>query len=47
VDGGVHPGNLAEVVAAGVNVVVAGSAIFNKKASVAENIAAFRRALAG
>jgi ribulose-phosphate 3-epimerase len=47
VDGGVHPGNVAEVVAAGVNVVVAGSAIFNKKASVAENIAAFRRALAG
>ena len=46
VDGGVHPGNVAGVVAAGANVIVAGSAIFNKKASVAENIAAFRRALA-
>ena len=45
VDGGVHPANVAEVVAAGANVIVAGSAIFNQKASVAENIAAFRRAL--
>ena len=47
VDGGVHPGNVADIVAAGANVIVAGSAIFNQKASVAENIAAFRRALAG
>ncbi len=46
VDGGLHPDNVAGVVEAGANVIVAGSAIFNKKASVAENIAAFRRALA-
>jgi ribulose-phosphate 3-epimerase len=45
VDGGVHPGNVADIVAAGANVIVAGSAIFNQKASVAENIAALRRAL--
>ncbi len=47
VDGGVHPGNAAEVVAAGANVLVAGSAIFNSRASIAENIAAFRSALEG
>jgi len=45
VDGGVNPGNTAEVVAAGANVLVAGSAIFNSRGSVAENIAALRRAL--
>jgi ribulose-phosphate 3-epimerase len=45
VDGGVHPGNVAEVVAAGANVIVAGSAIFNDRASIADNIEAFRRAL--
>jgi len=46
VDGGIKPSNAAEVVAAGASILVAGSAIFNDKASVAENIAAFRRALA-
>jgi len=46
VDGGVKTSNVAAIAAAGANVMVAGSAIFNSKASVAENIAAFRRALA-
>ena len=45
VDGGVKPANAAEIVAAGADILVAGSAIFNDRASVAENIAAFRRAL--
>ena len=45
VDGGIKPDNVAEVAAAGTNVMVAGSAIFNSRASIAENIAAFRRAL--
>jgi len=44
VDGGVKPENVAEIVAAGADILVAGSAIFNDRASVAENIAAFRRA---
>ena len=47
VDGGVSPANAAEVVSAGANVLVAGSAIFNSKASVAENIAAIRKSIAG
>ncbi len=46
VDGGVKPSNAAEVVAAGANVLVAGSAVYNDKASVAENIAAIRNAVA-
>lgn len=45
VDGGVSPNNAAEIVAAGANVLVAGSAIFNQDASVAENIAAFRQVI--
>jgi ribulose-phosphate 3-epimerase len=45
VDGGVKPENAAEIVAAGANILVAGSAIYNQKASIAENIAAFRQAL--
>lgn len=43
VDGGVKPGNAAAIVAAGANVLVAGSAIFNGPRSIAENIASFRR----
>ncbi len=31
VDGGVHPGNVRELVSAGVDIVVAGSAVFNQK----------------
>ena len=46
VDGGVKPQNAAEVVAVGANVLVAGSAVYNDKASVADNIAALRRAVA-
>jgi ribulose-phosphate 3-epimerase len=42
VDGGIKPDNAAEVVAAGANVLVAGSAIFGGPRTVAENIAAFR-----
>lgn len=45
VDGGIEPQNAAKVVAAGANVLIVGSAIFNEKASVAENIAALRRAV--
>ena len=46
VDGGVKPSNVASIAAAGANVMVAGSGIFNHRATVAENIASFRRALA-
>ncbi len=45
VDGGIHPENVREVVDAGAHVIVAGSAIFNDRASVAENLDAFWRAL--
>lgn len=44
VDGGIKVDNVAEVVKAGVSIVVAGSAIFNNKASVDENIKALRQA---
>ena len=47
VDGGINPGNAAEVVSAGADVLVAGSAIYNSKASVAQNIAALRQAVEG
>lgn len=43
VDGGLKPDNVAEVVNAGATILVAGSAIFNAKASVAENIASLRK----
>lgn len=46
VDGGVHAGNAGDIVAAGATVLVAGSAIFNKQASIAENIARLRQAIA-
>ncbi|MFQ5569191.1 MAG: ribulose-phosphate 3-epimerase [Rhodothermales bacterium] len=45
VDGGVKPSNVREVVEAGANVIVAGSAVFGGAGSVAENIAAFREAV--
>lgn len=44
VDGGIKTDNAAEVRAAGATILVIGSAIFNRQASVAENIAALRRA---
>ncbi len=45
VDGGVKTHNAAEIAAAGASILVAGSAIFNDKKSIAENIADFRKAL--
>lgn len=46
VDGGIKAENIAQVVAAGANVLVVGSGIYNQSASVAENVAALRRAIA-
>lgn len=46
VDGGVGPGNAREIAEAGATVLVAGHAIFNDSASVADNMDAFRAALA-
>lgn len=43
VDGGIKSHNVAEVVAAGASVLVIGSAIFNRRASVAANLAALRQ----
>ena len=43
VDGGIHSGNIAEVVRAGATVLVAGSAIFNNKGSVQVNLQALRQ----
>ncbi len=43
VDGGIKADNAAQVVAAGATVLVAGSAIFNRQASVAANVAALRQ----
>jgi ribulose-phosphate 3-epimerase len=44
VDGGVSTETIGEIVAAGATVLVAGTAVFNRQASVAENIAALRAA---
>ncbi|MEK6752149.1 MAG: ribulose-phosphate 3-epimerase [Chloroflexota bacterium] len=44
VDGGVYAGNAAEIVHAGADVLVAGSAIFGGTKSVAENVSALRAA---
>ncbi|MGD2078913.1 MAG: ribulose-phosphate 3-epimerase [Chloroflexota bacterium] len=46
VDGGIDPGNAAAVIAAGANVLVAGSAVFGGPKSIAQNVADFRAALA-
>lgn len=43
VDGGINAETAPAVVAAGAEVLVAGSAVFNRKASVAQNIAVLRR----
>ena len=45
VDGGIKVDNVAEVVAAGANVLVIGTAIFNHAASVGANMAALREAV--
>ena len=47
VDGGVKPGNVAQVEAAGASVIVAGSAVYNDRMSVAEAIAELRANLSG
>ncbi|MEW5931389.1 MAG: ribulose-phosphate 3-epimerase [Gemmatimonadota bacterium] len=47
VDGGVAPDTVAEVAAAGATVVVAGSAVYNRRAPVAANIRALREAAGG
>ena len=47
VDGGINTSTAAEVVSAGANVLVAGSSIFNKKSSVADNLAKLRTAAGG
>jgi ribulose-phosphate 3-epimerase len=44
VDGGVAPDTIAEVVGAGATVVVAGSAVYNRRAGVADNLRALREA---
>ena len=46
VDGGIKLHNVNEIVKAGANILVAGSAIFNEKKSITENISDFRKALA-
>jgi ribulose-phosphate 3-epimerase len=46
VDGGVAPDTIAEVVSAGASVVVAGNAVFNERANVADNIAQLRTSAA-
>jgi ribulose-phosphate 3-epimerase len=44
VDGGIHLGTIATAEKAGATIAVAGTAVFNKEASVAENIAGLRKA---
>jgi len=46
VDGGIKSHNVAEVVAAGANILVAGSAIFGGSKTISENMADLRAALA-
>lgn len=45
VDGGINPDTAAEVASAGASILVAGSAIFNNRDSISENIAALRRSI--
>lgn len=44
IDGGVNVGNVARCVAAGANILVCGSSVFNAERSVAESLAALRAA---
>jgi ribulose-phosphate 3-epimerase len=46
VDGGLKPENVRPIVQAGATVLVTGSEIFNQRASIAANMAAFRAAIA-
>jgi len=45
VDGGIKASNIAQIAAAGASVLVVGSAVYNKTSSVAESVAALRKAL--
>jgi len=45
VDGGINPSTIAAVVEAGASSVVAGSAVINNRASIADNLAALRAAI--
>jgi ribulose-phosphate 3-epimerase len=45
VDGGIAPATAPEVTRAGATVLVAGAAVFNDRASVADNLTALRRAI--
>ena len=47
VDGGVGVGNIRQVVESGANVLVVGSAVYNDKGSVAENLAGLREGIRG
>ncbi|MEX0784357.1 MAG: ribulose-phosphate 3-epimerase [Dehalococcoidia bacterium] len=47
IDGGVKVGNVAACVAAGADVLVCGSSVFNAEGGVAENLAALRAAASG
>lgn len=44
VDGGINVHNIDDVVGCGANVIVVGSAVYNKQATVAENLSALRKA---
>jgi ribulose-phosphate 3-epimerase len=44
VDGGIDTHNIGDIVGVGANVIVVGSAVYNKHASVAENLARLREA---
>jgi len=46
VDGGVNVDNVCEVIGAGANAFVAGSAVFNDRHSVAENVQLLRKKIA-
>ncbi len=46
IDGGVKVGNAASCAAAGADIIVCGSSVYNDRASVADNLAALRAALA-
>jgi ribulose-phosphate 3-epimerase len=45
VDGGINTTTAAEVVAAGANVLVVGSCIFNSEGTVTENLSTLRKAI--
>ncbi len=47
VDGGVKPDNIGRVAASGATVIVAGSAVYNDRMSVAQSVAALRASLSG